>query len=317
MAFDTSQSAVLQEWASQLGALFARCEGAYSDLTLSGYRKDLEIFAEWCAENGEAFLPAHPRSIASFFNAQLETCSYATIRRRASAIRFAHVLSDLQSPIGHSEVYLALRRAARTRGRRPQQVLGLTRDLLDKMLAACPDTLSGKRDAALLSVGYDTLCRSSELAWMRVEDVRLDQARIYIPRSKNDPFGDGRIATLSQRSKIRLSEWLTASKLRSGALFRGLHTKTLGESNIETSSIRRILKNSAKRAGLVKEATRLSGHSMRVGAAQDLLVLGCDTLAIMTAGGWKNAEVVARYVENARIGQFEYDRSSIRRHPKP
>lgn len=296
-----SYSSASKEWASQLDALFVRCEGAYSDLTLSGYRKDLEIFAEWCAENGEAFLPADSKSIASFFNAQLETCSYATIRRRASAIRFAHVLSDLTSPIGHSEVYLALRRAARTRGRRPKQVLGLTRDLLDKMLAACPDTLAGKRDAALLSVGYDTLCRSSELSWMRVEDVHLDEARVYIPRSKSDPFGDGRYAMLSNTSTSLIEHWLVASGLKSGALFRGLHTGSLGQTPLETSSIRRLMKSAARRAGLHEEALRLSGHSMRVGAAQDMLVAGTDTLAIMTAGGWKNVEVVSRYVEMAQF----------------
>lgn len=301
MYSENSQSSALQEWASQLDALFARCEGAYSDLTLSGYRKDLETFAGWCAENEEAFIPADPRSIASFFNEQLKTCSYSTIRRRASAIRFAHVLSDLPSPIGHSEVYLALRRAARTKGRRPKQVLGLTRDLLDKMLAACPDTLAGKRDAALLSVGYDTLCRSSELSWMRVEDVCLDEARIYIPRSKSDPFGDGRFAILSQQTTRLLQNWLTASHIESGALFRGLHTRAISTSHLETSSIRRILKASAKRAGLLEEARNLSGHSMRVGAAQDLLILGYDTLAIMTAGGWRNAEVVARYVEQSKL----------------
>lgn len=301
MAFDTSQSSVSQEWASQLDVLFARCKGAYSDLTLSGYRKDLEIFARWCAENGEAFLPAEATSIASFFNSQLETCSYATIRRRASAIRFAHVLSDVPSPIGHSEVYLALRRAARTKGRRPKQVLGLTSGLLEKMLAACPSTLAGKRDAALLSVGYDTLCRSSELSWMRVEDVCLDLAKVYIPRSKNDPFGDGRFAMLSATTVELLDSWLRCSAITQGPLFRGLHTGSLGQSPLETSSIRRIMKSAARRAGLQDEARLLSGHSMRVGAAQDLLILGYDTLAIMTAGGWKNAEVVARYVERANL----------------
>jgi hypothetical protein len=38
---------------------------------------------------------------------------------------------------------------------------------------------------------------------------------------------------------------------------------------------------------------------MRVGAAQDMMVTGFDMLAIMQAGGWKTATVVARFVENA------------------
>jgi hypothetical protein len=38
---------------------------------------------------------------------------------------------------------------------------------------------------------------------------------------------------------------------------------------------------------------------MRIGAAQDMMVAGFDSLAIMQAGGWKSANVVLRYVENA------------------
>ena len=213
----------------------------------------------------------------------------------------ANVQSDLPSPIGHSEVYLALRRAARTKGRRPKQVLGLTRDLLDKMLAACPNTLAGKRDAALLIVGYDTLCRSSELSWMRVEDVRLDEARVYIPRSKSDPFGDGRFAALSAKTIKLVDIWLGDSTLVKSPLFRGLHTVGLGETPLETSSIRRLMKSAARRAELYDEANLLSGHSMRIGAAQNMLRRGFSMLAIITAGGWKNFEVVARYVEHADL----------------
>jgi len=46
-------------------------------------------------------------------------------------------------------------------------------------------------------------------------------------------------------------------------------------------------------------SSELSGHSMRIGAAQDMMVAGFDALAIMQAGGWKSANAVLRYVENA------------------
>ncbi|MBN4046400.1 hypothetical protein JYU02_00190 [bacterium AH-315-P15] len=38
---------------------------------------------------------------------------------------------------------------------------------------------------------------------------------------------------------------------------------------------------------------------MRVGAAQDLLCAGFDTVSIMRAGGWKSINVLARYLEHA------------------
>lgn len=301
MAFEFSPSPASQDWASRLDAIFARCEGAYSDITLRGYRADLDVFTKWCAENGQEFLPARPVGVAAFIDDQLARYSYATIRRRISAIQFAHRLSDLPSPVGSSDVYLSLRRAGRTKRRRPKQVKGLTRDLLAQILSGCPDTLSGLRDAALISVGYDSLCRSVELAWMEVEHVDLDAGTVYIPRSKNDPFGDGRIAGLSHRTVDVVEKWIKMAGICDGPLFRGLHTAKLGTGQLETSSIRRLIKVAAQRSGLGGAALELSGHSMRVGGAQDLMTAGCDTLAIMTAGGWKNVEVVARYVEKAAL----------------
>ena len=169
------------------------------------------------------------------------------------------------------------------------------------MLAACSKTLSGKRDAALLSVGYYRLCRSSELSWMRVEDVRLDEARIYIPRSKSDLFGDGRFATFTVATTKLLERLLISSAITEGPLFRGLHSGQIGCTYLETSSIRRLPKSAACRAGFPDQARHLSGHSMRVGAAPDMLRAVLSTLAIMTAGGWKNDKVVCRYVEHSNL----------------
>ena len=44
---------------------------------------------------------------------------------------------------------------------------------------------------------------------------------------------------------------------------------------------------------------------MRIGAAQDMMVAGFDALAIMQAGGWKSANVVLRYVENAATRELQ------------
>ncbi len=119
-----------------------------------------------------------------------------------------------------------------------------------------------------------------------------------MPAAKSDPFADGRIAYLSAAK--RLSAWLSAADLHEGPLFRGLHTRKLSDRPLDTSSIRRLIKATAKRAGLEPATVRsLSGHSMRVGAAQDMMVAGTETLGVMHAGGRKSYAVLARYVENA------------------
>jgi acetyl-CoA acetyltransferase len=64
-------------------------------------------------------------------------------------------------------------------------------------------------------------------------------------------------------------------------------------------------RNAALAAGFpTKAIEHLSGHSMRVGAAQDLIVSGLGVLSIMQAGGWKTMNVVGRYVENANLASL-------------
>lgn len=283
-----------------LDQTFLRCEAAYSENTLRGYRYDLKHFQTWCASRELNWLPAAPQTITDFVDAQLETKAISTIKHRVNAIKFPHRMADLPSPTDNGAVYLALRRARRARHRRPKQSAGLTSELLMKIVATCPGTLSGLRDAALLSVGYDTLCRSYELAAMQAQHLNEDRSRIRVPVAKSDPFGDGRIAYLSAATATRVRAWLSVADLHEGPLFRGLHTRKLSDRPLDTSSICRLIKAAAQRAGLEPATVRsLSGHSMRVGDAQDMMVAGADIIGIMHAGGWKSHAVLSRYVENA------------------
>ena len=49
--------------------------------------------------------------------------------------------------------------------------------------------------------------------------------------------------------------------------------------------------------------TQLSGHSMRVGAAQDMMASGIGILPVMQAGGWRSMNIVGRYVQEANVTQ--------------
>jgi integrase len=69
-------------------------------------------------------------------------------------------------------------------------------------------------------------------------------------------------------------------------------------------SVARILKDRARDAGLDETlVAKLSGHSMRVGAAQDLAAAGIDLGAIMHAGGWKSPDMVMRYIEHMDVAK--------------
>jgi hypothetical protein len=52
-----------------------------------------------------------------------------------------------------------------------------------------------------------------------------------------------------------------------------------------------------------KEWERISGHSARVGAAQDLLAINISLASVMQAGRWKDTRMPMRYAERVPAAQ--------------
>jgi len=304
----TEDCAATYEWRRAI----SRLDGAYSDSTLRAYRADFQVFEHWCAINNQTALPATAETVADFISHDSIKSSPATLKRRLAGIRKIHRLMRLPNPVEDEEVMIAMRRALRTKPRRQKQARGLTRTLRDKLLAACPNTLTGLRNRALIAVGYDTLCRRSELAALRVEDLAPLEGSamsILVRRAKNDPFGDGRLGYLTPNTVEILFAWLKAASIEKGWMFRRIASHNLGPNPLHPMTINRVLKATAKAAGLNSDIiATLSGHSMRVGAAQDLMTDGAGLLPIMKAGGWKSINVIGRYVECAEIATLGQSR---------
>lgn len=269
------------------------------------YRADMEVFERWCDDNEIQALPAAPETVAAFIAAQAEDNSVATLKRRLAAIRKIHRMLRMENPVTDEEVVIALRRALRSKHARPQQALGLTKSLRDQLIASCPKTLRGLRDRALIALGYDTLCRRAELIALRVEDIipaEKNSAQILVRRSKSDPYGSGRIAYVSPQALNAVRAWLKAAGIQNGTIFRAVRGARIGSSALHPFAVNRILKKAARAAGLADDfIEHLSGHSMRVGCAQDMIAAGLSILPIMQAGDWKAINVVSRYVENANL----------------
>jgi site-specific recombinase XerD len=83
-------------------------------------------------------------------------------------------------------------------------------------------------------------------------------------------------------------------------LFCGIYQGKTINRPLGTTKVKLIIKEAIAAAGLPPEdVAAFSGHSLRVGAAQDLLCAGFDTAAIMRAGGWKSINTLGRYLELA------------------
>ena len=279
--------------------------GAYADTSIDGYARDFGLFVTWCTEQGCFPLPASSETLARYLDENIATLRASTLIRRLAAIVRVHRLLDLENPADSERVRLARRRIQRHRPNRPRQALGVDRGLRDQMISACPDTLPGKRDKALVALGFEGLCRRSELAALRIEDVvenRRGQRALLIRRGKADQNGDGRVVTLSEATAEVLLDWIAAAGIENGPLIRPVYRGTALARHMAGFSISRLLKSIARRAGIDPEAVMtISGHSLRVGAAQTLLGDGHDLLRLMKAGGWKSATTVLRYVDRTEI----------------
>lgn len=65
------------------------------------------------------------------------------------------------------------------------------------------------------------------------------------------------------------------------------------------NSVAEILKRVASFVGMEpKDVAGVSGHSVRVGATQDLLALNIDLASVMQAGRWKSNRMPMRYGEH-------------------
>lgn len=293
----------MSDWTHRLDAL----SGAYAKNTIRAYRTDFRVFEVWCSEAGHIALPALPETIASYIEETADRRAPASIQRAVAAIARIHRLTGHPNPTATDAVSLALRRMLRARGRRQKQAAGLGAVLRDRLLSGCGTDLRGLRDSVLVSVGYDTLCRRSELVALHAEDIEpLDDGdgSILIRRSKTDQAGHGRLGYLSEGSMQRIRRWVEAAGIRSGPLFRAVHGLSVDERALHPYAVNRTLKGLARKAGLDPGTTRrLSGHSMRVGAALDMVENGIDLVPIMHAGGWKSPGMVLRYTQQIDLAK--------------
>lgn len=293
----------IQEASKDWREEFKRLEGAYAPATLKSYVADVEIFVNWCSEQNTAPFPASVVTVCQFLEDQAPGKAPSTVRRRLYAVRKVHRLLQLPDPTWDEDINITYRRIRRAKLTRPKQAKGLTRKYLDAFMAVQPQTPWGLRNRAMLSLGYELLTRRSELVALATDDIEIREdgtLRVLIRRSKSDPFGQGRIAFTSQKTAGSINDWLDWRGPEISYLFCPIYQGKAIDRSLSTCTVKRMIKTAAKNAGLgAADIDAFSGHSLRVGAAQDLLCAGFDTAAIMRAGGWKSLNILSRYLELA------------------
>jgi integrase/recombinase XerD len=288
-----------------------RLRGAYADGSIRACWVSFRKFELWCEREGRCPLPASSETVERAIDYFFTHCTASTVEGRIHHIRWVHRCMDLPDPTRTESVRLAYRRGERASGGRrrrasSRQATPINGELCARLAEVCSKDLIGLRDRAILSLGYDTLCRAGELVRLQVQDMSelpAGGARILVRRSKADPFAKGEYVYLSDTGLADVRRWLKAGDVLDGPILRPVHfNHYIGLKGFDNGNITTRLRLLARRAGLSDEEMKgLGGHSLRVGAAHDLAVQGRSLAQIMRAGRWRSIESVALYVRDAPI----------------
>ena len=290
-----------------LELMIKKMDGAYAESTVRAYYADMRDLIHFCEKRGTAGLPITGEDLCIYIAYLTQSGrTSASIRRVMAGVATIHKLNRFEDPTKDPDVLLEMRRMHRKLGRYSKQALGITSDILEKMIQASEAGNRGARDRALLLLAYDSLCRRSELVDFQIEDIQVslkngkEQMSILIRRSKTDKFAIGKRIFVTERTQLALNEWLERLRNpKSGILFRGVNRAQHIVNPLKPGQINRIYKRLAKLAELDKKMiAQISGHSLRVGHAQDMVNAGDSLPMIMSKGRWSKTDTVMRYVEH-------------------
>ena len=279
-------------------------ESARAPATRRVYASQWRRFTAWAESRKATPLPASPSAIAAYLSERAASgVSIATLRLCRASIAAAHADANLEDPCSHPGVRRTMAGLARMGGRGTKQASPLTSDVAAAVRATAmrprqgpsgrmesKETAArrGKVDIALVSVMRDALLRRSEasaLVWNDIEPMTDGSGRLTVRKSKTDQTAEGRVLYLSPRTMVDLAA------LRPAHDYQG-EQKVFGLSG---SQIGRRIARACEVAGF---PGAFSGHSPRVGMAQDLAANGAELPALMEAGRWESPMMPARYTRS-------------------
>jgi site-specific recombinase XerD len=280
---------------------------ARAESTIRAYRTDWRDFEAWCARQPTSSLPATPEAVACYLASMADHHKASTIQRRLSAISQVHQMKGFESPTKNEVVRSVLKGIRRTIGTAPDEKAPLVAADIREMVAGLPDTLIGKRDRALLLLGFAGAFRRSELVGINVEDLTTSEEglTVLLRRSKTDQEGQGRkigIPSLpaSDACPVRaVRAWQEAAGITTGPLFRSVACGgRLQTKRLSNNAVAEIVKH---RLPAGRDAAKFAGHSLRAGFVTSAANGGASIKAIMRQTGHRSLETVMRYMRDASL----------------
>jgi integrase/recombinase XerD len=259
-AAPTATVAHLPTPADNVRGWWRKARRVYPEATLRAWRFDWAAFIAFCKARRLLPLPASPATVAAFIEACGEAGKKpATVRRYLATIACAHRAAKLLNPNDDEDVKLALKGLYNRSPARQRQAKALGWHEIKRFLITAGEGIRADRERALLSVGYDTMARRSELVSLNLEDFSFlndGSGRVLIRRSKTDQTGEGSVAYLSPDTVAYLKAWLRVSGIKGGAVFRRLIGRGRIGNRLQVDAIAQTFKRVAQWVGMTPDESK-------------------------------------------------------------
>jgi integrase len=227
--------------------------------------------------------------------------------QRIAAIVDKHRSQKLEPPYTY-EMRELMRGARRQKGKATNQKDAMTPEDLRRI---CTKLLQQKtwravRDRAILTLGFGSMMRRSEIAALDVDDInfRSKGVAVRIRRSKTDQEAEGRQIGIFHG---RHAKSCPVRSLRAWLLIRGREPGPLFTTTWRCDGVRRIgpatiaatVKRCAKQIGL--DPAAYAAHSLRAGSITAAAENGVPGELIMKRSGHRSIQTLAIYVRPATI----------------
>ncbi|MFF9221483.1 site-specific integrase [Streptomyces viridosporus] len=316
------RQALLEQWAARHGVDAARRLAEAEDLadavakeiipgtTLDTYAKSWRVWSRFCAATGLPELEGSRGALVAFVTWMLRegpqngtgyAPTSASTHLAATVVglreRGVKVSGDDQAEARAALEGLAVKllQSGERRGR--GQAVGADLDGLRAVVRACPNTLTGDRDKALVLTGFHYASRSQDPAGLLAGDVTLH------PRGLVVAVLTGKTKHSVRNAKIGYAEDPEICPVRAWTAYRerlvaehglrwadpstpafvGIDRWGHVTGGMGPDSVTRAIKRISARAGVPLAWT---GHSLRIGLASVARREGRDGIAIADQGGW-------------------------------
>jgi len=247
--------------------------------------------------------------IAAGLRRSLACPAPSTLDRRIASWRAFHRMRNLPSPFDAPALRQARGKARRAAARppAPKSAKPITREVLERMLAACGPGLPGLRDRALLLLAWASGGRRrAELSALRREDVSLEEFAtkgllwIRLVETKTTAPGATPKLVLKGRAARAVVAWIDAAGIDGGPLFRPISKagRPLPRP-LSPDGIYRIVKTRLAAAGLPEGFA--SPHGLRSGFLTQAALDGAPLQAAMRLSLHRSSAQAQRYYDDVDI----------------